>query len=103
MANSLDREMMLHPIQDERSRQAFIVQFKKKVNFELQGDIHDYFSKEIAPTLESDLGQPLDDLNRDHRVAVKKELYKEHIFQSWEALTWIGQDMMWNCIDETLE
>ncbi|MFL2770584.1 MAG: class I SAM-dependent methyltransferase [Rhodospirillaceae bacterium] len=103
MANSLDREMMLHPIQDERSRQAFIVQFKKKVNFELQGDIHDYFSKEIAPTLESDLGQPLDDLNRDHRVAVKKELYKEHIFQSWEALTWIGQDMMWNCIDETLD
>lgn len=102
MHYDLDREMMLHPTQDELSRQAFIIQFKQKVNLDLQKDIQDYFDEAIASELESSLGQPLDDLNRDHRGAVKQRLASEHLFQTWETLTWIGQDMMWDCIDETL-
>ena len=94
--------MMLHPTQDERSRQAFIIQFKQKVNLDLQQDIRAYFSEAIAPELESELGEPLDDLNRDHRKAVKRSLSDQHLFQTWESLTWIGQGMMWDCIDETL-
>ena len=103
MANDPDLEIMLHPTQDERSRQAFIIQFKQKVNLDLQKDIHNYFAENIAPELESELGEPLDDLNRDHRKAVKKRLASEHLFQTWESLTWTGQDMMWECIDETLD
>ncbi len=103
MTNDPDREIMLHPTQDELARQAFIVQFKQKVNLDLQTDIHDFFAENVTPELESELGEPLDDLNRDHRKAAKKHLYSEHLFQTWESLTWIGQDMMWNCIDETLD
>ena len=103
MTKDPNREIMLHPTQDELARQAFIVQFKQKVNLDLQRDIQDYFAKNIAPELESDLGEPLDDLNREHRKVVKSRLANEHLFQTWESLTWIGQGMMWDCIDETLD
>lgn len=103
MTMTNDREMMLRPTQDERARQAFIIQFKTKVNLDLQDDIHDFFAESIQPELESELGEQLSDLNRDHRKAVKKRLEHEHLFQTWEALTWIGQGMMWDCIDETLD
>ena len=96
------REIYLHPTQDELARQAFIIKFKQKVNLDLQKDIRNQFDSTIKGELESELGTGLDDLNRDHRKAVKKRLAGEHLFKSWEALTWIGQDMMWNCVDETL-
>ncbi|MGB1877006.1 MAG: class I SAM-dependent methyltransferase [Rhodospirillaceae bacterium] len=103
MANDTNLEINLHPTQDELSRQAFIVKFKQKVNLDLQKDIRTYVAKNIAPQLESDLGEPLDDLNRDHRKALKQRMADEHLFQTWESLTWIGQDMMWNVVDETLD
>ena len=102
MATDLNREINLHPTQDELSRQAFIVKFKQKVNLDLQKDIQTYVADNIAPQLESDLGEPLDDLNREHRKALKQRMADEHLFQAWETLTWIGQDMMWNVVDETL-
>jgi SAM-dependent methyltransferase len=96
------REINLHPTQDELARQAFIIKFKQKVNLDLQRDIRNHFDGTIKRELETELGTGLDDLNRDHRKAVKKRLADEHLFKTWEALTWIGQDMMWNCVDETL-
>ena len=74
MATDLNREINLHPTQDELSRQAFIVKFKQKVNLDLQKDIQTYVADNIAPQLESDLGEPLDDLNREHRKALKQRL-----------------------------
>jgi hypothetical protein len=103
MTADLSREINLHPTQDELARQAFIVNFKQKVNLGLQKDIKAHVADSIAPELESELGQPLDDLNRDHRKALKRKIADEHLFQAWETLTWIGQDMMWNCVDETLD
>ena len=102
MTNDLSQEINLHPTQDELARQAFIVQFKQKVNLDLQKDIRAYVKNNITPELESALGEPLEDLNRDHRKALKKRMADEHLFQTWETLTWVGQDMMWNCVDETL-
>lgn len=102
MTNDFEREMILHPTQDELARHAFIIQFKTKVNLDLQKDIHAHFEKAIAPELETALGEPLDDLKREHRTAVKQRIYGEHLFQTWETLTWIGQDMMWDAVDETL-
>jgi hypothetical protein len=103
MTTDLSREINLHPTQDELARQAFIVQFKQKVNLDLQKDIRAHVAAHIAPELESELGEPLNDLNREHRKALKKRMADEHLFQTWESLTWIGQDMMWNCVDETLD
>lgn len=103
MTNDLSQEINLHPTQDELARQAFIVQFKQKVNLDLQKDIKAYVKNNIAPELESALGRPLEDLNRDHRKALKKRMADEHLFQTWETLTWVGQNMMWNCVDETLD
>ena len=68
-------EITLHPTQDELARQAFIIQFKQKVNLGLQKDIRAFFSEAIAPELESTFGEPLDDLNRDHRNVAKARLY----------------------------
>lgn len=103
MSNQPGNAITLYPKQDELARQAFIVQFKQKVNLELQKDIREEYKANLAPELEASLGEPLDDLNRDHRKVLKKRIANEHLFQTWETLTWIGQDMMWNCIDETLE
>jgi len=103
MTDHNSREISIHPTLDEFARQAFIVQFKQKVNLDLQRDIRSYFGANLAPELESDIGESLDDLNRDHRKAVKKCLASEHLFQTWETLTWISQSMMWDCIDETLD
>ncbi len=102
MTRDFSQEINLHPTQDELARQAFIVQFKQKVNLDLQKDIRAYVKNNITPELESALGEPLEDMNRDHRKALKKRMADEHLFQTWETLTWVGQDMMWNCVDETL-
>lgn len=103
MSNDQAQAFTLLPSQDELARQAFIVQFKQKVNLDLQNDIREQYKSSLAPELEDELGETLDDLNRDHRKALKKRLADEHLFQAWESLTWIGQDMMWNCVDEILD
>lgn len=103
MSSTPSQAITLYPSQDESARQAFIVQFKQKVNLELQGDIREHYKSNLAPELEVGLGEPLDDLNRDHRKALKKRISGEHLFQAWESLTWIGQDMMWNCVDDVLD
>lgn len=103
MPNDPSQAFTLLPSQDELARQAFIVQFKQKVNMELQNDIKEQYKTSLAAELEGSLGEPLDDLNRDHRKALKKRIADEHLFQTWESLTWIGQDMMWNCVDDILD
>lgn len=103
MTQDQSQEIYLHPTQDELARQAFIIKFKQKVNLDLQKDIREHFDAGIKSDLQAELGQELDSLNRDHRKAVKKRIADEHLFKTWEALTWIGQDMMWNCVDETLK
>ena len=98
-----DNQVALRPSQDELSRQAFIVRFKQKVNLDLQGKIRSHFCDKIQPALEADLGVSLSDVDRKHRVAVKDRMSSEHIFHVWESLTWIGQTMMWDAVDEMIQ
>ena len=97
------KEVYLHPTHDELSRQAFIIKFKQKVNFNLQDKIKDHFNNKIKDDLELEIKESLDDLNREHRKFVKDKLSEEYLFKAWSSLTWISQGMMWNCVEDTID
>ena len=87
---------------DDRARAAFIIGLKKKTNFGVARTLEQRFREVIAPALEKQLGRPLDDHNRDDRKLAKAALEKEYLYQAWARLTYLGQDMMWNCVDTAL-
>jgi len=98
-----DNDFSLHPNHDEWARQRFVIDFKKKVNLELRDDIREVFEKKLQPKLEVKLGHELDNLSRDDRKAAKQELTKENLFHTWASMTYMSQDMMWDCVDEILD
>jgi len=103
MSENPEDDISLQPTQDDLARQAFIVKFKQKVNLDLQKKIKDEFDLDLRPTIVSDLGVSLDDLDRGHRKIVKEHLYKKDLFKAWEVLTWIGQGMMWDCVEDMVD
>ncbi len=100
--NSVGRSMDIHLDHDDRARAAFIVGLKKRTNFGVAKELERRFSAVIAPALERDLGRTLDDHNRDDRKLVKASLEHEPLYQTWATLTYMAQDMMWNCVDTAL-
>ena len=103
MNKDSENEIYLHPTQDELSRQAFIINFKQKVNLSLQERIKKHVDDNLRNSIESEIGDSLNDLNREHRRILKEKLSKEYLFKVWSSLTWIGQGMMWNCVEETID
>jgi len=100
---STKTDFNLHPTHDEWARQRFIIDLKKKVNLELGDDIRETFEKKLQPRMEQKLGHKLDSLSRNDRKAAKRELTKENLFHAWASITYMSQDMMWDCVDEILD
>lgn len=93
------RDMKLHFDHDDRSRAQFIVALKRKTNFGVAKQLEQRFNDVIAPDLAKDLGRPLSDTSREDRKLAKAVLENEHLYRVWGCLTYIGQDMMWDCVE----
>ena len=87
---------------DDRARAAFIISLKRFVNLDLSARLRKSYDATIAPKLEAARRRPLDDFNRDDRKAAKAELEQEPLYRSWAALTYLSQDMMWDCVEGVL-
>jgi ubiquinone/menaquinone biosynthesis C-methylase UbiE len=94
--------MDLHMTNADKARAAFIIGIKRFVNVDIAARLRKDYSSAIAPKLEAAQGRPLDDFNRDDRKAAKAELEQEPLYKSWAALTYLSQDMMWDCVEGVL-
>jgi ubiquinone/menaquinone biosynthesis C-methylase UbiE len=94
--------MDLHLTNADKARAAFIISVKRFVNVDIAARLRKDYSSAIAPKLEAAQGRPLDDFNRDDRKALKAELEREPLYKSWAALTYLSQDMMWDCVEGVL-
>lgn len=101
-ASSGRPSMAINLDHDDRARAAFIIALKKKTNFGLAKVLEQRFDATIAPILARELGRPLDDTNRDDRKLAKAALEQEPMYQAWARLTYLAQDMMWDCVDTAL-
>ena len=97
-----DQAMDLQMNNDDRARAAFIISLKRFVNIDLSARLRKSYSRSIVPKLETAKGRPLDDFNRADRKAAKAELEQEPLYRSWAALTYMSQDMMWDCVEGVL-
>ena len=94
--------MDLRMTPEEQARASFIISLKRFVNRDLSAELRKKFSHDIAPKLEAAQGRPLDDFNRDDRKAAKAEIEQELLYKNWAALTYLSQDMMWDCVEDVL-
>jgi ubiquinone/menaquinone biosynthesis C-methylase UbiE len=102
LAFAREGSMDLHMTNADKARAAFIIGIKRFVNVDIAARLRKDYSSAIAPKLEAAQGRPLDDFNRDDRKAAKAELEQEPLYKSWAALTYLSQDMMWDCVEGVL-
>lgn len=92
------RDFAFTPNHDETARQNFIGGFKKFINFDVEAALDRRFDANLAPAYEAAHGAP-PATRKDAVAAVEND----PLFQTWSALTFHSQNLMWDAVQDTTD
>ncbi len=91
-------DMQPEPCHDESARQAFVLDLRRHLAQQIFPGVQTTYDKRVAPRFIREHGRPPGD-----KREVRRAMTADHYYQTWSYLQRTSQQMMWDCVIDTVE
>lgn len=98
MSNIRNISELVEPTHDERQRQKFISNLRRKILVDFANDMRVVYEKKVAPKVERRTGRKPKS-GRD----IRRAMLHEPIFEAWSSLRYNAQFMTWWSVQPAVE